>query len=472
MKRMCWLITIVLLLSACAPVPPAGLKGATPTSSANSHNPGVTDLVRDPPPPAETVEVDAYCSGAGAPPFPGGPRPSPDQVFCPTYLPWNSALTDRPFAAALLLLNGIQSNVLPDDAPWLVATTPATTRPGMRVVPQLPYHARLRGHLGDPAFTHCPHAGRIFVIEEVVTVYQDQSPDPSAYQLKLPEDYAAWPRYHDAGLSYSLPYPRGWRVELLAEPGVLSAIALRTPQRPDHPVVVRVHAGETLYDDYDPASTPPLLEGVGFGVFEQGWIFDEGSVDSQHLAGYRVDHEAGSGERAVSVLFSAHGHTYELALGYPIGFDAPQPLLTTYSAIVEGFRLDMAPGPTPTPPVKQTLGPGPFLSQDEALARVRESERQEIRLLDAHLMSEAEARRLGQPSPCSTDFMGHPDGVWVLTVRGTTEERPYPIRFFLDAMTGEMLCGEEIDPEATPYPTMPLGTTATPAPTATPRAEQ
>gem|GEM_PF-3324459 len=461
----CWLITMVLLLSTCAPVPPAGLKGAMPTSAAISHSPGVADLVRDPPPPGEAVEVDAYFSGAGAPAFPGGLPPPPDQVFCPTCFSWNSALTDRPFAAALLLLNGIQSNVLPDDASWLTATTPQATQPGVRVVPQLPYHARLRGHLSDPAFAHCPHADRILVVEEVMTVYAEQPPDPSAYQLKLPDDHAAWPHYHDAELSYSLPHPPGWGVEPLEEPNAVSAILLRPPQWPDYPVVVRVHAGGTYLDPYDPASTPPLLRGEGFGVFEQGWTFGEGSVDNQGMAGYQVDRQLGPGERAVSVLFSAHSHTYELALRYPVGFDAPQPLLTAYSAMVEGFRLDSPPGPTPTPPVRQALGPGLFLSQDEALAHVCEREGQEVELLDARLVSEAEARR--GADACDT-FMGYPDGVWVLTVRGTFEGMTRTMRLFLDATTGEQLCGEEINPEATPYPTMPPGTTATLVPTVPP----
>ena len=465
MRCLCWLIVIVLLLSACAPAPPAGLAGALPTPSAVPHNPGVADLLRNPPAPSETVEVDAYFSGAGTPVFRGGPPPPPDQVVCPTFFSWSSALTDQPFTAALLLLNGVQGNTLLDDAPWLVATTPEATRPGVRVVPQLPYHARLRGHLGDPAFAHCPHADRIFVVEDVVTVYAEQPPDPSAYQMELPDDYADWLRHHDAEPGYSLPYPHDWQVERLNEPGVVSAIALRAPQWPGYPVVVRVHAGETRYDQYDPVSAPPLLQGEGFGVFEQGWTFGEGSMDSQHLAGYRVDREADPSERAVSVLFSANGHTYELALRYPLGFDAPQPLLTAYSAIVEGFRLDVVPGPSPTPPVKQTLSAGPFLSQDEVLARAREREGQEIELLDAQLVSEAEARR--GADACGT-FFGHPEGVWVLAVRGTFEGAIRTMLLFLDATTGEQLCGEEINPEATPYPTLPPGTTATPVPTVPP----
>ena len=40
-------------------------------------------------------------------------------------------------------------------------------------VPELPFHARLQGHLGEPAFAACPHAERIFFVEQVITVYPE-----------------------------------------------------------------------------------------------------------------------------------------------------------------------------------------------------------------------------------------------------------------------------------------------------------
>jgi hypothetical protein len=428
--------------------------------------PGVADLLRNPPAAGQTVEVDAYFSGGGVALLRTGPPPLPDQVVCPTWQTWQVALTDRPFPAALQILNSAISNMPPDDAPWLAATTPEAIQAGQVILPQLPYHARFRGHLGDPAFAACPNADRIFVVEEVVTVYEEQPPEPAANAWQPPSDYAAWPRYHDAEFGYSLPYPPGWSVEPLAEPDAESVLSLHAPQWPDFPVVLRVHAGEIRYDQYDPTSISPLLQGDSWGVFEQGWAFNE-QVDSQHLAGFDVERQAGSDRRSVAVLFSAGGYTYELAITYPTGFDAPQPLLTAYTAIVEGFRLDTTPGPTPTPPVKQTLGPGPFLSLDEALARVREREGQEVELLYAKLVSEAEAR--SRADACSS-FLGHPDGVWLLTVRGYFEEMTRTLNLFLDATSGEQLCGEEIVPESTPWPTMLPGTTATPAPTETPAA--
>ena len=86
-------------------------------------------------------------------------------------------------------------------------------------------------------------------------------------------------------------------------------------------------------------------------------------------------------------------------------------------------------------------------------------------LLNAQLVSEAEARK--SADACNT-FMSHPDGVWMLIVRGVFEEQTRTMRMYLDAMTGEQLCGEEINLSATPWPTMPPGKTTTPAPAPTP----
>jgi hypothetical protein len=440
---------------------------ARPTDTATAlPGPGVADLLGNPPAPGETVEVDAYFSGVGTIPMAGGPPPMQDQVVCPTYFVWNAALTDQPFPAVLQVLNGIASNLPPDDAPWLVATTPEAIQPGQMILPQFPYHARFRGHLGDPAFVDCPNADRIFVVEEVVAVYAEEPLAPAAYPWKPPEGYGAWPRYHDAGLGYGLPYPPEWTVEPVDEPGVVAVVTLSAPQWPGYPVQVRVHAGEIRYDQYDPTSIPPLLQGDSWGVFEQGWAFN-GEITGQHLAGFEVQRQAGPGERSVAVLFSANGYTYELELTYPTGFDAPQPLLTAYTAIVEGFRLDRAPDPTPTPPIKQTIGPGPFLSLDEVLALVREREGQEVESLYAKLVSEAEARN--RADACSA-FFGHPDGVWLLTVHGYFEEMTRTLNLFLDATSGEQLCGEEVMPAATPLPGSPPGVTVTAAPTETPAA--
>lgn len=419
-----------------AGAPPAPATTAPTPQRMRPATPGptVADILANPPAPGESVELDAYVAfGTGL--VRSGPRPPDDQVVCPSA--WASALTDRPFQAVLSLLNGSSSNDLPEDGAWLVAVTPEMAEPGVRRHPDLPYHARLRGHLADPAFAHCPDAARIFMVEEVVQVYEQEPPAWPGWQL--PEGYAAWPRHSEASLGYSAPYPPGWRVERLDG----ASIALRAPDWPGYPVTIRVHEGETHYDQYDPAATPPFLQGESWGVYSQGAAFAQPAEGSQGLAGYRVDRRESHRERTVSVLFSAHGRTYELGLRYPTGLDSPQPLLTAYTAIVEGFRLDVAPGPTPTPPVRQSLGAGPFLSQEEALASLCEAEGLELELLSARLAPEVEARRWA--GPCAT-FAGHPEGVWLLTVRGQFEGQARTILFFLDATSGARLCGEEVSP--------------------------
>ena len=454
-------IALVLLISC----KPASLTTSLSASSATaiptllestatpSDNQDVADLLRSPPSSGESVEIEAYFSGATTIPHPGGFPPPPDQIACPNY--YETALTDRPFLADLVVLNSIGGNPLPDDAPWLIAVTPERLQPGVRSLPQLPYHARLRGHLGEAVLAHCQHADRIFVVEQVTQVYEAKPAESSPFPRQLLDDYATWPRDHESRLGFNLAYSADWQIDRLDD----VTWNLRAPQWPDLPIVIRVHNGETHLDQYDPTSTPPLLQGISsFGVYQQGGGFG-GVIDSQHLDGYQVSRDEALTERAVSVLFSSRGHTYELALRYPLGFDAPQPLLTAYSVIVEGFRLDVRPDPSPTPPVKQALGAGPFLGKDEALARVHDSEGREVTLLEAKLVSEVQARQ--SADACNT-FESHPDGVWLLMVRGVFEEQTRTIRMNLDATTGEQLCGEEIILNATPWPTLPPRTTATP----------
>ena len=277
----------------------------------------------------------------------GSPRPpQPDQVACPTHMIWEVALTDRPFPATLQYLSTTQENRMPEDTAWLAVATPEGTQPGKVVWQRLPYKAQFRGHLGDPAYAHCPHADRIFVVDDVVATYAEKPDESTRYPMKLPEGYTTWPRYYDSSLGYSIPHPPDWLVAPSAEADLATAVALRAHEWPDYPVWVRVHTGETRYDQYDPGSIPALLDGDSFGIFEQGWAFD-GQGEGQHLAGFQVERLASSTEQAVSVLFSANGYTYELALRFPLGFDAPQPLLTAYTVIVEGFRLDTPPVPHP-----------------------------------------------------------------------------------------------------------------------------
>ncbi|MCC6192572.1 MAG: hypothetical protein IT318_26400 [Anaerolineales bacterium] len=353
------------------PAPTAAPVTATWPPFEAQHQPGVDDLLANPPSAGERVEVDAYYGGAlDVQMMGGGPPPPGDQVACPS--PWPATLTDRSYPTTLHYLNVATSNLPPADAPWLMAMVPEQTRPGSHdPYPTLPYHARLRGYLGEPAFAGCVSAERFFVVEEVVQVYEQDPPAELAPGLQVPADYGEWPRYRNSALGYSLPYPPGWQAEVADE----RTLRITVPQWPEHAVSVHVYDGETHYDQYefDPAKISPLLQGVGWGVFEQGWSsLAQAGDESPGLAGYFVERETGQPDaRSVAVLFSGGGRTYELALTFPTGFAASQALLTGYTGIVQGFRLDVNPGPTPTMPVRQDLGAGPFVTESQALVACR-----------------------------------------------------------------------------------------------------
>ena len=444
-----FLLLLALLLAACSPAAATRIAELT-TPTAVPHNPGVADILRNPPAAGVSFEVDAYHSGATYTPVPGGfmsPR-------CPSR--WNATLTDRPLLAQLHVLSSISGNPFPEDAPWLIASQVHSQTPEPSV-PDLPYHARLRGHLGDPVFSECQYAERIFVVEAVAKTYQKEAPGPKFQFNELPDDYAIWLRYHDPTLGYSLRYPPDWQIDRADD----STLALRAPEWRGYPVKVIVHPGETHEDIYDAASLPSLLRGGGWGVFGQGGMFG-GTLETQQLNGYFVEREPSASEREDGVLFSGSGGTYELSLRYPVGFDAPQPLLTAYTIIVQGFQLDVLPGPSPTPPVKQTLGKGPFVSRDEAVARAKEHMQQDFTLLKALLVPEVEVRRPN--NACTATIEGHFDGIWELRVKYMRQQTEFTAQWFLNATNGEWLCGEEISSNVTPYPvTVPPGA-PTPAP--------
>lgn len=435
MKVAASFVLILAVASACIP-------GAAGVQALTND---VADLLQEPPQAGESVEIEAYFSGAAAVPMLGFPRPPDDEVWCPTYALYTTALTDRPLLPTLYVLNSTHSNAPSEYEPWLAATLPEQTQSGSYTGPQLPYHARFRGYLNDAAFAHCPHPDRIFVVEEVVEVYEEKPPERVFGWPEVPKDYAGWPRYADGIYGYTIPYPADWTVEAASEPDTPSAVYLRGPEWPDYPVSVRVYDGEFHYDQYDPGSGSRFFDAAeGYGIFQQGGSLGGGSFESQGLDGYEtMSQDDATGEVMQAALFSGGGYTYQISLRYPTGFDASQTLLTTFTMMVVGFRLDTLPGPTATPPVRQSLGPGPFLTQEEIAARLLDDSGQTPTILEAQLIPEVEAR--DRADACET-FFGHPEGVWLVKIQGTYEGTTRTMILFLDAVTGEQLCGEEVSP--------------------------
>ena len=141
---------------------------------------------------------------------------------------------------------------------------------------------------------------------------------------------------------YDIPYPPGWQ----AAPAADGALELRPLDWPDNPVVVRARPAPSPLSNQLPAGAN------GSSVFERGWSFGASTPGSQRLIGRGIIWSEPPGHMRISVLFSGEDRVYELALRFPTGFANPQPLLTDFTAIVEGFRIDH-------PALAATLGPEP-----------------------------------------------------------------------------------------------------------------
>jgi hypothetical protein len=452
--RILAMLLAVLVLSACVEPPTANDPSLTP-SPALTATPAalsVAELLQNPPAAGVPVEIDAYFNGDQWMAVPGDMSASGNCLE-----PFLAVFTDQPFQSQWMVLNEVASNRLPEDAPWLIAAQPQSSWTEI-----LPYHGRFRGRLGDPAYAACPFAERIFTIEQVVAVYAAQA--PLAVEIRVPpEQRGAWQTYHDAELGYSLRYPREWSQTPLVEPDSLGGVVLRDPQWPDAPVTVRVHDGEARWDPFD-VTPAPWMAGTDFtSVYAQS--LDPGESRAP-LAGVVVGRTLPDGTQETTALLAAHGRTYELTVRYHDGFDVPQAVMTAYGSIVDAeFRLDVAPEPTPTPPIKQVLGPGPFLTQEQALDALRQSHPDPFELLSADLVPEATARCYG------ADMDGHPNGIWMLVVRGVFDGEQRTMRLYLDGVTGEFLAGEQIiPPDATPWPTvvLPPGVPTPPPPPTSP----
>lgn len=278
----------------------------TPVVPANGSD--IVDLLSDPPPPNEGVEIDAYFSGANPYIAPGGPwRYYEDRINCPYYL--NNLLTDAPFEAGLTVLHRGMSNKPADEAPWLLAATQETAQPNAHPEADLPYHARLRGRLGDPVFAGCENRDRIFLVEEVVIVYEQNVPDPPLNMWELPPDFAQWPRYENESLGFSFSYPPDWQIEPVDDPALSGSLLVRYPERPNFPVMVRIYPQEPILDDMGRALEPPPLADISMMSFVQGDGAGAMMPHNQHLIGYIGETTPKPDSRYLTVYFLGDGRS-------------------------------------------------------------------------------------------------------------------------------------------------------------------
>jgi len=410
-------------LASSDPTSSAGAPAGTPTSAltgtAVPTHADIAALLAHPSAPGDVVEIDAFYAGAYGWGGPGWGR-AESMTHCPSRM--TAPLTDRPLPLFLRHLDTTQSNVPPESAAWLVATDAEGS-----VQPELPYHARFQGHFAEDAFAHCDDAGRIFVIEEVVAVYE---PSIEALQAEARRGgAAAWPRVRDAARGYSTGLAPGWTVEGEGT----DLVAFRHPAWPTYPITLTVREGEIAMGDRasyrqrlpQRPEVPPLLA-------------------------QEDECPAPVGEQCIAVSLSGRGRTYELRVVHPVGLEAPQALLDALTGMVDRFEIEGMATRTPTPEVATTLGEGPFIARPTAEARAMELiPWKTFRVEELELVTEAEARALRR---CDIDYgatsrddaRAHPQAVWVARLTGAREDGTQATYFtYLDAVSGMHLCTAE-----------------------------
>ncbi len=344
------MMVLGILLSACVAVPPGG----APPGSAGGPTPAlppalsVADLARNPPAAGVDVEIDAYYDGNPPVAMFDMRRNDP----CP--LDYEATLTDQPLQGSVSILNARGGNGPPDGTPWLLVV--ALNDPTR----SLPYHARLRGHLGEPAFAACQPADHVFAVTAIVAVYAEQAPDwTDGWGPQTPAAQRSdWSVYHDPVLGYRFPHPSAWTAAPLAESGLLGGVVLRDARWPDSPVTVRVHAGEIRWNPYGPTPvvTPAAVELAD--AYKQ--YLGPGDACSG-LVGVHARRRFGADDVEEAILFAARGRTYEVTIRFhSMGFNVPQPVMSAYGSIVNAFALDEAPAITPCPATAVPHATGTF----------------------------------------------------------------------------------------------------------------
>jgi hypothetical protein len=273
---------------------------------------------------------------------------------CSDAIDRNDWLTDRPYPSMVSFGDLMQSsNSLPTEATWLVATKPSTSADPFSVQ-RLPFHARLRGHLGDAGYARCPIADRIFVIDEIVRDYGDPLPgstDPSV----RPQAAADWPRFTSQRFGFSFAHPPDWPVD--EDPA--GDVTFSVPNRSDVTMQLKVRAGETTQlDATDPwlSVTPEAVNALSRGGSRGGGQKDPSAHDTAGVAPLPGIAAAchGATMACIRQVLNFDGRSYQFAIDFPIGFDVPQDELWLYSAVVNSFRVPNQPTKTPAPSESST----------------------------------------------------------------------------------------------------------------------
>jgi hypothetical protein len=296
------LLVLALVLLSCA---------SAPSSS------DIAKLLANPrPAPGTPIEIDAYFSSVEGMSL--SPETAADICFS------TAVLTDKPMLPVLRVLNITTVNNLPRGMPRLIPMISpnfASTGGGAA----LPYHGRLRGHLDDPRYRQCPNAAQIFVVDTVLSDYGTRAPVLRGATLELPGAYSQWALYRDEQHQFQVRHPPHWQVDARTTSGGMQIVFGDRAATKPMSVTLNVRAG-----------TWPEVP-----TFQQGWVFGQPLTPAAPLwADVMANCRSTDTTRTISTVFSADNRTYALTMTYPVGPDASQDVLTTYSAIVESFAIE------------------------------------------------------------------------------------------------------------------------------------
>ncbi len=346
------LIILCLLLNACGTPDAVTSQGAggdaatampvlasSSVDAAISHD--IAKLLRKRPTPGEQVELDVYN-------WVGSYREASydwDSQSCPN-LATESLLTDQPVAGFINYVNSGQTNWLPtyppDTEPWLV---PMFAAQKILAYPppdeqaanprNLGYRLRVRGHLDDPYFGHCEHADRIFVIDQIVTIYAESEPNPgSVFDVTLPVDFPQWQRFSAPSRRLHFPRRVGWAVAPVADPTAREALQVHMPEWPKHPINIRVLDA--------PSPRTPRANGNGDAPLDQAFLRQRLKLptNGQVFTGEALIENVDAYTQSCTVVLTQGDTTYELQVSFPVGLHADRDLLLAFTALVAGFEVD------------------------------------------------------------------------------------------------------------------------------------
>lgn len=350
---------------------------------------------------------------------------------CPVIAARLPTLTDQPFLTAFSVVGTNLPNPIPPGLPSLDLVIPFSLG-----ILDLPARAELHGHLFDPAYTSCPDARNLFVLDSISNPESRATPQPTSNdQLS-----ASWKVWADQQTGLALNYPDGWNVQESRNAGSI-VTAEFTQQSPARHISLNVIAGETHWTQQTTDAAPQPLQG-------QRQLLANAGQALARLVDVVGDQSQQGSQRTLRLVFNYGGNTVILSTRFVDGAALDPQLLGIFTGMASSFRFDkplsISDPMDPTLTASATIGAGPFISQGDAISvAVASSGLTQVKVQEASMVSEKAARE-ATPGVCR-EFQERPQAVWLIKLDGTKPTGEATTRLvYLDAETGESICQTDL----------------------------